>query len=186
VLSFIQHIVLSSAMHYNSIFAYNSVKKLEKLLDENDEKILNSQNKEEEQENILDFNFTLNNKNNENQQLEEEKEFLQMENFLQKMQRMIKEKSKSEINFAAKLNQVFHLICLVAVLVCIGCFVVLKQQNIYILFAFDLFMLYYSCLIYYHFSQNSTTLMRNCTTSVMFVSICFITIAQNFVNFNIS
>jgi hypothetical protein len=178
LLCLIQHIILSCALHYNSIFAYDSVKNLEKHLDEKEKKFLEKEN-ENEEENIFDFQ-------NKTHQQAGEKEFFLMEDFVKKVQRSLKEKLKSEINFAAKIKRVIHLFCLTAVLVCIACFVILKQQNIYVLFVFDLSMLYYSCLIYFHFSEKSTTLLRNCATSVMYVSVCFGTIAQNFVELNVS
>lgn len=175
LLGLIQHVILSFVMHYDSIFAYDSVKNLEKHLDEKDKKLLGNEEVESESENIFDL-----------QQAVEEKELFVMEDFVKKIQKSLKEKSKSEIIFAAKVKVIIHLFCLLAVLTCIACFMILKHQNIYILFVFDLFMLYYSCLIYYHFSEKSTTLLRNCTTSVMYVTVCFCTIAQNFVELNVS
>jgi hypothetical protein len=163
-------------MHYNSIFAYDSVKNLEKHFNENEKK--NWENEEETlSNNLISY---------ENQALAEENENFLMEDFIKKIHKTVKAKLKSEINFAAKIKGIIHLFCLILVLVCIGCFVILKHQNIYVLFFFDLFMLYYFCLIYFHFSEKSTTLLRNCNTSIMYVCICFFTFSQNFVNFNIS
>jgi len=166
-LNIILHVILNLALNYNSIFSYDSIKNLEKHL-ESEEKALN-----ENQNGILD-----NYDNNENS--------IFLDDFLKKISKTIKKKLKEEIIFTSKIKRIIHTFCLVVILVCVSLFLILKHQNIYILFVFDLCLIYYSGLIYLHFSEKSKTLLRNCTTSIMYVTICFITITHNFVILNLS
>lgn len=173
-LNLTQHLILSYAMHYNSLFAYDSVKNLENHFDEDEKLIL-----ENEEENLLSGNNDNNNNNNE-------KEVFLIDDFINKIQKTIKLKLKKEIIFAAKIKKFIHIFCLFIVLVCIGYFIIFEKQNIYVMFFFELFMLYYCCLVYFHFTEKSTTQLRNCTTSIMYMSICFITFSHNFVSFKVS
>ncbi len=169
ILSVIQHIVLTFAMKYNSILSYDSIKNLEN-------QFCNDEDENEEKEIII--------KNDENQS--DKEGFNLIEEYFNKIQQKIKIRFKKDLNLAVKIKAIIHLLCLSIILICITCFIILQNQNIYILFIFDLFITYYRCLIYLHFSENSTTLLRNCSSSFMYITLCISSIFQNYSNLNIS
>ena len=160
-LSLIQHIILAKIINYESIFSYDSTKTVK--LDDAAIRMWNAPN--QSGENTEEIYFI---------------------KYYKTIKKNFKEQFKNRTLSAQKVKSFIHIFCIFIVLVCIVIFIIIKQQNICVLFLFDLFCMYYFCLLYFHFSEITTTLLRNCTTSIMFVTICSVSISNNLSKLNLS
>lgn len=189
ILSLLQHTVINYFINYNSIFSYDSIKNLDRSSEDCN---CCGNNYDPDNECYDDHNLNLNIEeliriNNLPLDNYNKAENLYLfEAYFKSLKNSIKKKVKYELHIASKIERAIHITCLVIVLITITSFLIIEKENIYIMFFFDLFMMYYCCLIYFHFSQKTTTLLRNCSTSIMYLTICFLSITHTIFNLNLS